>query len=112
MFFELLHPAKAMQNHLEISSKNEFWIQNMHNSTKSRKSDVSGLAKTCLGGRVPTAPFNLPDARRRAADEGDGQGAGQGEDLTRRVHCRARPAARRHVNWIRIYFTLIDHLLQ
>ena len=37
-----------MQNHLEISSKNKFWIQNMQNWTKSRKSDMSGRS---AGGR-------------------------------------------------------------
>ena len=39
-----------MQNHLEISSKNKFWTQNMQNSIKSRKSDMSGGRRT-VGGR-------------------------------------------------------------
>ena len=41
-----------MQNHYEISSKNHFWIRNMRNLTKSRKSDMSGPAKTCPGGPI------------------------------------------------------------
>ena len=47
--------AKVMQNHLEISSETQFWTQSMQNSTKSRKSDMSGPAKTCPGGKVLTA---------------------------------------------------------
>ena len=44
-----------MPNHLEISSKVQSRTQNMQNSTKSRKSDMSGPAKTCPGGQVLTA---------------------------------------------------------
>ena len=44
-----------MQNHIEISSTTKFWIRKMRNSTKSRKSDMSGPAKTCPGGQVLTA---------------------------------------------------------
>ena len=54
VFFELLPP----KNHAEsfrISIKNQFWIQSMQNSTNSRKSDMSGPAKTCPGGQVLTA---------------------------------------------------------
>ena len=48
-------PAENMQNHLEISSKNKFWTQNMQKSTNSQKSDMFGPAKTCPGGQVLTA---------------------------------------------------------
>ena len=45
-------PAKAMQNHLEISSKTLFWTRNVPNWTKSRDLDMSGPAKTSPGGQV------------------------------------------------------------
>ena len=44
-----------MQNHLEISSKTEFWTRNVRNLAKSRDLVMSGLAKTCAGGQVLTA---------------------------------------------------------
>ena len=34
----LASPRKTMQNHLEISSKIQFWIQSVRNLTKSRHS--------------------------------------------------------------------------
>ena len=51
----LVSPAKTIQNHLEISSRNKLWTKNMRNSTKSRKSDMSGPSKTCPRGQVLTA---------------------------------------------------------
>ena len=44
-----------MQNHLEISSKTQFWTRNVRNWTKSRDLVMSGLAKTCPGGQILTA---------------------------------------------------------
>ena len=44
-----------MQNHLEISSKTQFWTLNVRNWTQSRDLVMSGLAKTCPGGQVLTA---------------------------------------------------------
>ena len=38
-------PAKTMQNHLEISSKNHFWTRNVRNWTKSRDLDMSDLPR-------------------------------------------------------------------
>ena len=41
-----------MQNHLKISSKSQFWIQNMRNWTKTLTLDMSGPAKASPGGQV------------------------------------------------------------
>ena len=35
-------PRKTMQNHLEITSKSQFWIRNVRNWTKTLTSDTSG----------------------------------------------------------------------
>ena len=44
-----------MQNHYEITSKSQFWTRNVENSTKSRKSDMSGrtaaVGRAVAGGR-------------------------------------------------------------
>ena len=41
-----------MQNHYVISSKYHFWTWNVPNWTKSRDLNMSGPAKTCLGGPI------------------------------------------------------------
>ena len=41
-----------MQNHLEISSKTQFWIRNMRNWTKTLTSVMSGPATASPGGQV------------------------------------------------------------
>ena len=41
-----------MQNHLEITSKNQFWTRGVQNFTKTLTSVMSGPAKASPGGRV------------------------------------------------------------
>ena len=43
-------PCKAMQNHLEIQSKSQFWTRSVRNWTKSLTSVLSGPAKASPGG--------------------------------------------------------------
>ena len=61
LFFEIFEvekacfsasPAKSMQNHLEISSKNIFGTRSVHNWTTSRKSDMSGQVVYCPTSRL------------------------------------------------------------
>ena len=52
-------PRKAMQNHLEISSKTQFWIRNVRNLTNNRY-----LGYRAVGGRSPAV-----GGGRRAGDK-------------------------------------------
>ena len=53
-------PCKTMQNHLEISSKTQFWTRSVRNWTKTLTSVMSGPAKASPGGQVLVSKAGFP----------------------------------------------------